>query len=198
MELPVFESFTGPWEPYCSEVWRQVSAGSIIAVSQYNPAWEKVSSTDICTSRDTEGITYWISPKVQKFLEQAYDRILPPRCFAACFAVSLVTSVSRVAGPWRKGERVRPGASIFGESVRHTRNQNRSCSCFGSLWGRGSRQPALRVALWAGTSPGIPKIHKNPWKIRPIVPMHSYVTSTLSIVLHHLLLTTSRIQRSFP
>ena len=25
MELPVFESFTGPWEPYCSEVWRQVS-----------------------------------------------------------------------------------------------------------------------------------------------------------------------------
>lgn len=41
---------------------------------------------------------------------------------------------------------------------------------------------------------GIPKIHKNPWKIRPIVPMHSYVTSTLSIVLHHLLLP---IQRSF-
>lgn len=41
---------------------------------------------------------------------------------------------------------------------------------------------------------GIPKIHKNPWKIRPIVPMHSYVTSTLSIVLHHLLLP---IQKSF-
>jgi hypothetical protein len=41
---------------------------------------------------------------------------------------------------------------------------------------------------------GIPKIHKTPWKIRPIVPMHSYVTSTLSIVLHHLLLP---IQRSY-
>ena len=41
---------------------------------------------------------------------------------------------------------------------------------------------------------GIPKIHKNPWKIRPIVPMHSYITSTLSIVLHNLLLP---IQRSY-
>jgi len=39
---------------------------------------------------------------------------------------------------------------------------------------------------------GIPKIHKNPWKIRPIVPMHSYVTSTIAIVLHNLLLPVQR------
>lgn len=41
---------------------------------------------------------------------------------------------------------------------------------------------------------GIPKIHKNPWKLRPIVPMHSYVTSQLAIILHHALLP---VQRSF-
>lgn len=41
---------------------------------------------------------------------------------------------------------------------------------------------------------GIPKIHKNPWKLRPIVPMHSYVTSNLAIILHHMLLP---VQRSF-
>jgi hypothetical protein len=41
---------------------------------------------------------------------------------------------------------------------------------------------------------GIPKIHKNPWKLRPIVPMHSYVTSQVAIILHHMLLP---VQRSF-
>lgn len=41
---------------------------------------------------------------------------------------------------------------------------------------------------------GIPKIHKNPWKIRPIVPMHSYVTSRLALILHHMLLP---VQRTF-
>jgi hypothetical protein len=41
---------------------------------------------------------------------------------------------------------------------------------------------------------GIPKIHKDPWKLRPIVPMHSYVTSHLAIILHHALLP---VQRSF-
>ena len=41
---------------------------------------------------------------------------------------------------------------------------------------------------------GIPKIHKTPWKLRPIVPMHSYVTSQLALVLHHMLLP---VQRSF-
>lgn len=35
---------------------------------------------------------------------------------------------------------------------------------------------------------GIPKIHKNPWKIRPIVPMHSYYTSHLAMVIHYYLL----------
>lgn len=39
---------------------------------------------------------------------------------------------------------------------------------------------------------GIPKIHKNPWKIRPIVPMHSYITSRVAITLHHLLLPVQR------
>lgn len=39
---------------------------------------------------------------------------------------------------------------------------------------------------------GIPKIHKNPWKIRPIVPMHSYVTSRVAITLHYLLLPVQR------
>jgi len=39
---------------------------------------------------------------------------------------------------------------------------------------------------------GIPKIHKKPWKIRPIVPMHSYVTSTLAVVMHNLLLPIQR------
>jgi hypothetical protein len=37
---------------------------------------------------------------------------------------------------------------------------------------------------------GIPKIHKTPWKIRPIVPMHSYVTARLAkfiqVLLHPL------------
>lgn len=42
---------------------------------------------------------------------------------------------------------------------------------------------------------GIPKIHKNPWKLRPIVPMHSYVTSRLAIILHSMLLP---VQRSIP
>jgi hypothetical protein len=41
---------------------------------------------------------------------------------------------------------------------------------------------------------GIPKIHKNPWKIRPIVPMHSYVTGPLARILHAMLLP---VQRSF-
>jgi len=42
---------------------------------------------------------------------------------------------------------------------------------------------------------GIPKIHKNPWKIRPIVPMHSYVMGPLARILHAMLLP---VQRSFP
>lgn len=33
----------------------------------------------------------------------------------------------------------------------------------------------------------IPKIHKNPWKIRPIVPMHSYFTTKLAMVVHYYL-----------
>ena len=41
---------------------------------------------------------------------------------------------------------------------------------------------------------GIPKIHKNPWKIRPIVPMHSYVLGPLARILHAMLLP---VQRSF-
>lgn len=32
----------------------------------------------------------------------------------------------------------------------------------------------------------IPKVHKTPWTIRPIVPSHSWVTSTTSTVLDHL------------
>lgn len=39
---------------------------------------------------------------------------------------------------------------------------------------------------------GIPKIHKNPWKIRPIVPMHSYITSRAATTLHYLLLPVQR------
>jgi hypothetical protein len=35
---------------------------------------------------------------------------------------------------------------------------------------------------------GIPKIYKNPWKLRLIVPMHSYVTLNLAIILHYMLL----------
>lgn len=42
---------------------------------------------------------------------------------------------------------------------------------------------------------GIPKIHKNPWKLRPIVPMHSYVMAPLARILHAMLLP---VQRSFP
>lgn len=34
---------------------------------------------------------------------------------------------------------------------------------------------------------GIPKIHKSPWKIRPIVPMHSYSTTRIAMVVHHYL-----------
>lgn len=33
----------------------------------------------------------------------------------------------------------------------------------------------------------IPKVHKTPWKLRPIVPSHSWVTSCVSTVLDHLL-----------
>lgn len=33
----------------------------------------------------------------------------------------------------------------------------------------------------------IPKIHKNPWKIRPIVPMHSFFTTRLAMVVHYYL-----------
>ncbi|TQW01470.1 reverse transcriptase (RNA-dependent DNA polymerase) domain-containing protein [Cordyceps javanica] len=32
----------------------------------------------------------------------------------------------------------------------------------------------------------IPKVHKKPWKLRPIVPSHSWVTTTTSTVLDHL------------
>lgn len=39
---------------------------------------------------------------------------------------------------------------------------------------------------------GIPKIHKDPWKIRPIVPMHSYITSRLAMVVQRLLLPVQR------
>jgi len=34
---------------------------------------------------------------------------------------------------------------------------------------------------------GIPKIHKSPWKFRPIVPMHTFATSKIAFVLHHYL-----------
>lgn len=33
----------------------------------------------------------------------------------------------------------------------------------------------------------IPKVHKEPWALRPIIPSHSWVTSTTSTVLDHLL-----------
>jgi hypothetical protein len=33
---------------------------------------------------------------------------------------------------------------------------------------------------------GIPKVHKKPWTLRPIVPSHSWVTSCVSTVLDHL------------
>lgn len=33
----------------------------------------------------------------------------------------------------------------------------------------------------------IPKVHKTPWTLRPIIPSHSWVTSTTSTVLDHLL-----------
>lgn len=100
IELPVFESFIGDFESFRDDVGHRI--------------WDLI--------HDNADISFWISPKVQKFLLQYDDRKDIPKFH------------------------------------------------------------------------GIPKIHKNPWKIRPIVPMHSYVTSTLSIVLHHLLLP---IQRSF-
>jgi len=34
---------------------------------------------------------------------------------------------------------------------------------------------------------GIPKIHKTPWKLRPIVPMHSFATARLAQVVDHYL-----------
>lgn len=100
IELPVFESFIGVFASFREDVGRRI--------------WE--------LSSNNQDIEFWISPKVQKFLEQYTERNDIPKFH------------------------------------------------------------------------GIPKIHKNPWKIRPIVPMHSYVTSTISIVVHHLLLP---IQRSF-
>ena len=100
IELPVFESFVGQFPPFRSDVGHRL--------------WELIHRN--------QGIEFWISQKVQKFLYQYEERKDIPKFH------------------------------------------------------------------------GIPKIHKNPWKIRPIVPMHSYVTSTLSIVLHHLLLP---IQRSY-
>lgn len=33
----------------------------------------------------------------------------------------------------------------------------------------------------------IPKVHKNPWKLRPIVPMHKYATTRLAMVVQHYL-----------
>lgn len=98
IDLPIFESFTGAFHTFQSEVVRQVSEHAA----------------------DNADIRFWISPKVQKFLDQCHERRDIPRFH------------------------------------------------------------------------GIPKIHKNPWKIRPIVPMHSYVTSPLAIVMHHLLLPIQR------
>ena len=34
---------------------------------------------------------------------------------------------------------------------------------------------------------GIPKVHKDPWKLRPIVPMHSFCTGNISKIVHTLL-----------
>jgi len=98
IELPIFESFLGDFESFRQDVGHQI--------------WGLINAS--------EEVRFWISPRVQKFLEQYEHRKDIPQFH------------------------------------------------------------------------GIPKIHKNPWKIRPIVPMHSYVTSTLSIVLHNLLLPIQR------
>jgi len=34
---------------------------------------------------------------------------------------------------------------------------------------------------------GIPKVHKNPWKIRPIVPLYDWVSTRLAMVVHYYL-----------
>lgn len=48
------------------------------------------------------------------------------------------------------------------------------------LWGS---KPGFRLPQFYG----IPKIHKNPWQIRPIVPSHNWITAHLAKVLDHLL-----------
>jgi len=42
---------------------------------------------------------------------------------------------------------------------------------------------------------GIPKVHKEPWKLRPIVPMHSFITTNVGKILHVLL---HPFKRCFP
>jgi hypothetical protein len=52
--------------------------------------------------------------------------------------------------------------------------------------------PAMEKYIWSQTKMevpefhAIPKVHKTPWKLRPIVPSHSWLTTTTSEVLDHL------------
>lgn len=124
----------------------------------------------------------WYEKEVSNFLENAKIGDLPlflrlPGSFQD-YHKDVCEKLDKIRREWH------PGTLQIDNPIRDFLSDNKIVKLWDQCW---TKRDIPRFH-------GIPKIHKNPWKLRPIVPMHSYVTSSLAILLHHMLLP---IQRKF-